>query len=393
MQAMILAAGEGTRMRPLTAKTPKPMLPVAGAPILEHTIQAAIDAGATELILVVGYEEDAIRDRFGNSYNGTPLRYAVQETQQGTAHAVRAGATELEDSPFAVLNGDVLYDRASLEQVFDSGPSVGSYQVENPSAFGVLELDSEGQFVVDVHEKPDDPQSNLINAGAYVFPAEAKEWLDVPQSDRGELELTDVLSRTCAEFDVTPVPFERWLDIGHPWELLEANEWKLTEIADLQSGTVHPDAEIRGPVRIEEGAEIRSGVVIEGPVLIKEGTTVGPNAYIRGATQLSEDVHIGHGVEVKNSVLMEGATIGHLSYVGDSLLGQDVNFGAGTTVANLRHDDKPVLIDVKGEKRSTGRRKFGCVCGPAVKTGINTSLNAGVKLDSGATTLPGERVL
>jgi bifunctional UDP-N-acetylglucosamine pyrophosphorylase/glucosamine-1-phosphate N-acetyltransferase len=101
---------------------------------------------------------------------------------------------------------------------------------------------------------------------------------------------------------------------------------------------------------------------------------------------------VGHAVERKTSVLMDGATVNHLSYVGDSALSRDVNLGAGTVVANLRHDDEPVEITVKGERVSTGRRKFGVVLGDGVKTAINTSLNAGVTLSTGATTEPGEFV-
>jgi len=103
-------------------------------------------------------------------------------------------------------------------------------------------------------------------------------------------------------------------------------------------------------------------------------------------------VKVGHAVEIKNSVLMADATVGHLSYVGDSILGERVNFGAGTNVANLRHDDEPVRLTVKGDRVSTGRRKFGVVVGDEAKTAINTSLNAGVVLGQGVTTTPGEVV-
>jgi bifunctional UDP-N-acetylglucosamine pyrophosphorylase/glucosamine-1-phosphate N-acetyltransferase len=107
---------------------------------------------------------------------------------------------------------------------------------------------------------------------------------------------------------------------------------------------------------------------------------------------LGEGVRVGNAVEVKNSVIMADTAVPHLSYVGDSVLGRDVNFGAGTTVANLRHDGEAVRLTVKGDRVSTGRRKFGVVVGDGVKTGIQTSLNAGVKLSTGATTGPGEPV-
>jgi bifunctional UDP-N-acetylglucosamine pyrophosphorylase/glucosamine-1-phosphate N-acetyltransferase len=389
MQTVVLAAGEGTRMRPLTETVPKPMLPVADRPLAAHTADAAVDAGATELILVVGYEADAVREYFGESYRDVPISYAVQEEQLGTAHAVGAAGDHL-DGPFVVLNGDNLYDPEGIESLFESAPAVAGYRVADPTNYGVLSTD--GERVTAVVEKPDDPPSDLANAGAYAFPAEAVEWLDVERSERGEFEITDVLARAVEAFDVTAVELDRWMDVGRPWELLEANEWKLSELDRRIEGEVHESAEIRGPVVVEDGAVVEAGVVVEGPALVREGADIGPNSYVRGATLLGEDTHVGHAVEVKNSVLMSGATVPHLSYVGDSLLGPDVNLGAGTQVANLRHDGESIRTTVKGERVSTDRRKYGVVVGPNAKTGVNTSLDPGVVLSAGATTLPGERV-
>ncbi|KAB1185033.1 MULTISPECIES: bifunctional sugar-1-phosphate nucleotidylyltransferase/acetyltransferase [Haloferax] len=393
MQTVILAAGRGTRMRPLTDRRPKPMLPVGDKPLVAHTADAAIDAGASSLTLVVGYEADDVRSYFGTERRGIPVEFAVQEAQRGTADAVRAAAAHLDpEGPFVVLNGDALYDVPSLTELYDGGPAVGSFRVDNPSSYGVLETDG-NDFVTGVIEKPENPPSDLINAGSYVFPAEAQAWLNVAESDRGELELTDVLSRTCDEYDVRGIAFDRWLDVGRPWELLEANEWKLGEMESRIEGDVSESAELNGPVVVEDGATVRSGVVIDGPVLVRRGASIGPNAYVRGHTLVGEGAKVGHAVEVKNSVLMEGATVGHLSYVGDSLLGRDVNFGAGTKVANLRHDGEPVRQMLKGELISSGRRKYGVVLGDGVKTGINSSLNAGVRLPTEGTVKPGESVL
>lgn len=385
----MLAAGEGTRMRPLTASRPKPMLPVANRPLVAHTADAAVAAGVDELVFVVGYEQDAVREFFGESYRGVPVSYAVQAEQLGTAHAVQAARGHL-DGAFAVLNGDDLYDPAGLADLFSGGPAVGTYEVDDPRPYGVFEVD--GEEVTGIVEKPADPPSNRINVGAYVFPAEAREWLDVPVSERGEHELTDVLERVVDEHSVRTVGIDRWMGVGRPWELLEANEWKLGELERRVEGEVKGDADLRGPVVVEEGATVEPGVVVEGPALIRSGADVGPNSYVRGSTLLCEGVHVGHGVELKNSVVMAGTNVPHLSYVGDSVLGRDVNLGAGTQVANLRHDDEPVRLTVKGERVSTGRRKFGVVVGDEVKTGINTSLNPGVVLSTGARTSPGESV-
>lgn len=391
MQTIVLAAGEGTRMRPLTVGQPKPMLPVAGKPLLEHTLDRAVEAGADRLVIVVGYEADRVREHFGDVHAGVDIEYAVQHTQRGTADAVSAAAPLLADDSFVVLNGDALYDQTSLSTLYRSGPAVGSYRVNNPSAYGVLQRSADDDTrVTGVIEKPASPNSNLINTGAYVFPTAAKDFLNVDPSERNELELTDVLEAVCGQFSVTAVPFDRWLDVGRPWELLAANEWLLETLSTRIEGTVHDRATLDGPVVVEDGATVKAGVSIEGPVYIDRGATVGPNAYVRGATYLGPQTKVGNAVEIKNSILMTAATVGHLSYVGDSVLGQRVNFGAGTTVANLRHDGKPVKLTVKGERVSTGRRKLGTIVGDDAKTGINTSLNAGVVLGAQMTTRPGE---
>ncbi|ERH03062.1 MAG: nucleoside-diphosphate-sugar pyrophosphorylase [Halonotius sp. J07HN6] len=143
MQTVVLAAGQGTRMRPLTDTTPKPMLPAVGRPLLEHTLNRAADAGASRFIVVVGYESQQVREHFGDNRAGLDIAYAEQTDQRGTADAVRAAAPHLDDDAFVVLNGDALYDPASLATLYESGPAVGSYRVDNPSNYGVLQLDGE----------------------------------------------------------------------------------------------------------------------------------------------------------------------------------------------------------------------------------------------------------
>lgn len=393
MKAVVLAAGEGTRLAPLTATRPKPLVPVGGRTLVEHVLDACAPH-VDGFVVVVGYRGGQVREALGDEFAGNEIEYVEQAEQRGTAHAVGRARGRIEDR-FLVLNGDVVFDEAVVASLAGAeGHAVATMPVENPSAYGVVSVD-DGELTGLV-EKPDDPPTNLANLGLYAFDPSVFDAIDeVPESERGEYEITDAVESLRQEGEsVSVVEHEgEWLDVGRPWEVLTATERLLDGLSPRVEGEVEAGATLDGPVVVEEGARVRDGAYVEGPVVVQSGADVGPNAYVRGATVLGENVRVGNAVEVKNSVLLDGATVGHLSYVGDSVLGADVNFGAGTKVANLRHDDENVGVRVKGETVDTGRRKFGVVCGDGVKTGINTSLNAGVKLDADSWTSPGEVVL
>lgn len=392
---VVLAAGRGTRMRPLTDRRPKPLLPVGDRSLLEQVFDAARDV-VDEFVVVTGYRGEAIRETIGESYRDHPVHVVEQPEALGTAHAV-AQAEPVVDEEFLVLNGDVVVD-ASLPRALAeaNGTAIAATAVTDPRAYGVLSTTDDG-VLTGIVEKPADPPTNLANVGCYAFEPDVFEYIDrTPESERGEYEITTTIELLLDDgHQIDVAPYEgTWLDVGRPWELLEANELALTELPSdgALSGTVEEGVHLHGPVVIESGASVQSGAYVEGPALIREGATVGPNAYIRGATVIGPDAHVGHSVEVKNSVVMADASVGHLSYVGDSVLGRAVNFGAGTNVANLRHDDANIRMTVKGDRVDTDRRKLGVVLGDGAKTGINTSLNAGLRVGAEETTAPGEVV-
>jgi len=377
-------------MGPLTATRPKPLLPIAGKSILEHVLDAAAPY-VDGYVLVVGYRSDQIRDHVGAAHQGHPVEYAEQSDQLGTAHAVGQAAPYVEDD-FLVLNGDVHVTEGLVgDLASQSGTAMAVMPVENPSSYGVIERD--GTRITGIVEKPSNPPTNLANLGLYRFTPQIFEYIDdIELSERGEYELTDALEMALDD-GVSAVEYDGpWLDIGRPWELLEANSRLLDGIDRDSQGTVEAGATLTGPVVVEDGARVRDGAYIEGPVVVQSGADVGPNAYVRGATVVGPNVRVGNAVEVKNSILMADTAVSHHAYVGDSVLGADVNFGAGTKVANLRHDDQTVRVQVKGELVDTGRRKFGVVVGDGTKTGINTSLNAGVTLGTETRTGLGESV-
>jgi UDP-N-acetylglucosamine diphosphorylase/glucosamine-1-phosphate N-acetyltransferase len=384
MECVVLAAGEGRRMRPLTANRPKVMLPLANRPILEHLILAARDAGVTEFTLVVGYREREVRNCFGDGERlGVSIRYVPQRHQLGTGDALRA-CEGLVSGPFLLLNGDMVIRSGDLRGLMGRRPPViGLFRSSHPEDFGTVRV--EGDRVVELAEKIARPAGDLINAGAYLLDPGIFDLLEsIGRSERGEYEITDALSVLIAKGVVTGYSLSFWLDVGYPWDLLEANATILEDWTFGREGTVEPGAVLEGDVAVGPGSVIRAGTVIEGPCVIGRDCRIGPHAYIRGATSIGNDCHIGHCSEVKNSVILPGTKIPHFNYVGDSIIGSSCNLGAGTKIANLRNDRAPV----RACGRSTGRVKFGAIVGDGVSFGINCSVNAGSVVGSNSRFAP-----
>jgi bifunctional UDP-N-acetylglucosamine pyrophosphorylase/glucosamine-1-phosphate N-acetyltransferase len=393
MRAVVLAAGRGTRMMPLTAHRPKVLLPAGGTSLLGTVLDRVSEAGIDEATVVVGYGGKAVRETVGDGSEwGLDIDYAVQDPPKGTGDALACAGPFDED--VLVVNGDVLVPPAGIRAVAEAdGWAVAGATVDDPAAYGVLDV--EDGALAGLQEKPSDPASDRVNAGVYRVPADVGDRLEALEtSERGEVELTDAL-RDEAEGGDRPgvVPVDDWLDVGRPWDLLAAADRVLGGHEARVLGEVEDGASLRGPVHVAEGARVRDGAYIEGPVHVGPGSDVGPNCYVRPSTVLEGDNRVGNAVEIKNSVLCRGATVGHHAYVGDSVLGDDVNLGAGTKVANLRHDGASIRVTTGDEVVDSGRRKLGVILGPEAKTGINTSLNVGVVLGPGAGTLPGEAVL
>jgi bifunctional UDP-N-acetylglucosamine pyrophosphorylase/glucosamine-1-phosphate N-acetyltransferase len=376
MDAVILCAGKGERLRPLTENRPKPMIPVAGKPILEHIIEKVEDL-VDNIYLVVKYKKEVIIEHFKNH---PKIKFLEQGEIDGTGHAVLT-AKDYVDEDFLVLNGDIIFED-NLGELLKYKNAIALKDVKNPENFGVVVLDNENN-VIELQEKPKNPKSNLINAGIYKFENEVFEILkDIKVSERGEVELTDAIKELTKEKKIKGIKLNGyWNDIGRPWDILDANKYLLGKIKTSIKGKVEENVVIKGEVVIEEGATIKANSVIEGPAIIKKGAIVGPLAYIRPNTVLMENTFVGNSSEIKGSIIMKNTKIPHLSYVGDSIIGENCNFGCNTITANLRFDDKPVKLNIKGE-RVESVRKLGVIMGDNVKTGIQVSFMPGVKVGS-----------
>ena len=386
MKAVILAAGEGQRMRPLTATRPKVMLPVAGIPILEHLLNEVKAAGISEFIFIVGYCDKQVRSYFGSGEKwDVKIDYSEQRKQLGTADAIRMvyGAV---DGNFIVVNGDVVVNRSDIRKLVKTAHNTMSIiEVTDPGRLGIVELSA--KKVVGIYEKSRRPPSLMANAGLYLFTPEIFEAISkTEKSPRGEYEITDSLRILMGgKSGLSYIQLKSWLDLSYPWDLLEANEKMMASLKSQNLGRVEENVVLNGAVVIGKNTVVKSGTYIEGPVIIGDDCRIGPNCYIRPSTTIGNDCHIGAAVEVKNSIIMSGTDVPHLNYVGDSVIGEGCNFGAGTKIANLRLDEQNIYVG----SIDTKRHKLGAIIGDNVKTGINCSINIGTIIGNNAFIGPG----
>jgi len=232
------------------------------------------------------------------------------------------------------------------------------------------------------------PIDNWIELGALLLLGRNPEAARLCDADgntlawKGHEDPEQIPGRICTDANCFPITY--------PWDLLRMNEEVLAMMDETSLlGEVSPLATIQGCVRLANGSRILPGTVIEGPVLIGPNSQIGPNAYIRGATSIGANCFVGNGAEVKNSIIYNNTYISRQCYVGDSIIGTHVTLGAGTCTENHRHDGRHHVSMIQGKPVNTGRLKLGAILGDGVRTGVNTSLEAGVKIGVARTTRPG----
>ncbi|MFC6974533.1 bifunctional sugar-1-phosphate nucleotidylyltransferase/acetyltransferase [Halomicroarcula sp. GCM10025709] len=381
--AVILAAGEGTRLRPLTRNRPKPMLPAANRPILEHVFDALIEAGIERLVVVVGFKRDRVQDHFGPTYRDVPITYVLQEKQLGSGHALAQARREV-DGPLLVLNGDRLIDAGTVEAVDASfaetgDPSIAVTERRDTSRYGAVEL--RGGDIADFVEKPRDDGYRLINAGVYAFPESIFEAIEETPRTAGELGITDTIERLVAHERVRGVEVDgMWVDATYPWDLLTVarevlNRERVIEIA-------------RGEhVWVDTDAHVHDEAVLQGPVVIGPDCEIGAGAVIGPDTAIGANVTIGANAVVQRSVLDADTRVGPSSTLLDTVTGQDVDLGADTVVPGGS-------ADVQVGTSVFENQRLGAVIGdwttaagdvsiaPGTLVGTDVTLHTGATIDS-----------
>lgn len=382
MKAIILAAGEGLRCRPLTLTRSKVMLPIANRPILEHVIDSLERNGITDIILIVGYKKERIMDYFEDGLNfGVKIKYVEQKAQLGTAHAIEQAKKLIgpEDSEFLVLNGDNLVEPKTISDLLNNykgDASLLTVRMEETTGYGVIL--KEGNKVTRILEKIPGDLSRIVNTGIYVFTPKIFETIEkTPISENGEYAITDTLQLMIDEGNiVTSVPTEsKWLDAVHAWDLLKANSIVLNSARNLKvEGKVEEGVVIRGKVAIGKNTRIRSGTYIVGPAVIGENCDIGPNVVILPSTTIGDNVSIRSFTEIQNSIIMNDCRVYSHGQISNSIFGSNNTIGSGFFV-----EEKEGLSIIMNETIHRAP-KLGTIFGDDNRIGNSVLVKAGVTI-------------
>ncbi|MDQ6693782.1 MAG: NDP-sugar synthase, partial [Chloroflexota bacterium] len=336
MKAVILVGGEGSRLRPLTTNTPKPLLPLVNRPFLDHVLYGLSTHGIHDVVLAMSYLSESFEDLYGDgSHLGMRLRYVKEEEPLGTGGAIKNVQSYLDDETFFVFNGDILTD-LDLTDVLRFHRDNGSHctisltSVEDPSAYGVVDLDDKGR-IEKFTEKPkrEATTSNWINAGTYVMEPQILDYIPEGAHHMVERGLFPTLLK-----DGKPLYGYRagayWMDIGTPAKYLEAH-------SDILSGRLKRSIEPQGEllwegVWVGEGVSVDSGARIVGPVVLGREVVVGPGASIVGPSALGEGCHVGEEAQLERVVAWDGALFEAKSRASNSVVGKDATVGQDSRV-------------------------------------------------------------
>lgn len=382
MKAVILAAGEGVRCRPLTLTRSKVMLPVANKPILGHIISALAENGIKEIILVVGYKKERIMDYFGDGINfGVNIRYIEQSPQLGTAHAIRQ-AEPLIDDTFVVLNGDNLIDAEAISDLLaDASGDVTLLTVvrEHITGYGVIIQDK--KRVLRIIEKPGEKISHLVNTGIYVFSPSIFSDIDKTLiSGTGEYAVTDTIQRVIDTGRVVThvTTYATWIDAVHSWDLLKANAAMLGKYERRIAGKVEEGAVIAGDVAVGENSVIRSGSYIVGPAIIGKNCNIGPNTTILPSTAIGDNCTVGSFTELENCIVMYDVRIGTGCFISNSIIGAHNIIGSHF----VTEVGKDLKIKMKGILHHAD--ELGTVTGDSNAIGSRVLVRAGKMISTGS---------
>ena len=400
MRALLLAGSESKRMWPLVDTCPKPLLDIGGKPVIQWIIEDMRAAGIRDIVVSVGYRRDQIQDFLGRGHNfGVKIEYAVQKEDQNVADSILVAKEELQgEDAFFMVNADILgeptmFRRAQRHFKDLSAEAVVSLTLTNtPQFYGIAVIDERARIKQLIEKpKPSEIQSRYAVAGIYV----------VQSTIFDSLEKTKDLTATFQQLidngkEVFGSVWERdWVEISYPWDLIRGNRFVLDKVLTGKGSFIAASADVQQPSRIEGSVHISEGVVIRphstirGPTYIGPNTYIGNNALVREYTALGSNVIVGFGVEIKESLIYNDTKIGRLCFVGDSVVGQNVDIGAGAQLVNIPVAGESISSTIQGHPEVVPRHKYGAVIGDNAILSPNVSVHPGVKIGTNSIVLPG----
>jgi len=354
MQAVILGAGEGKRVRPLTRSRPKVMIPVANRPIIEYVIEALEKNGIREIIVVVGYRKEQVT-RYLNQLD-IPIEVVVQQKQLGTAHALKCAESHI-TGDFLLLPGDNYIDAHSIGRLKEIKNAILVKEHPNPSNFGVVLL--KDGYVTRIIEKPEHSPSFMVSTGIYSLTKDFFPYIS-------ENDVTDAVSVMLASGKrLQAVIADDWHDAIYPWDILKMNKHLLKDLPEAREGSASRHTIFQGAIRIGKGTTIGPNTVISGPVIIGSDCEIGPNCCIMPNTSLGSRVKVEPFTCIGNSIIMDDTIIGSHSRIIDTVTGQGCLLSDHTSVVTSAS-----LMDIEG---AVIKPEFGAVLGDQVNSGPFTT--------------------
>jgi len=340
MKAVILAAGEGRRLRPFTETMPKVMLPVANKPIIEYVVDSLTKSGIKEIIIVVGYKKEVIMEHFKN-FKDAKIQYVTQDKQLGTAHALLQAKKHIKNT-FIVVSGDNIIDYKCIANLMKekSEYSILIKKREQPSKYGAVSLDK--NILKSISQKTDD-KSIFISTGVYKLPSSIFKEIE-SFSLKGNYDLPNVIKYLIDQGkQIKTVNADLWMEFVYPWDLIHVNEFMTHFTSSSINGVIEKGVTMKGSVSVGKNTTIYSGCYIVGPVVIGDGCEIGPNACIFPSTTIGNDSVIHPFSEIRNSVILDDTHIGSNSYVSHSIIGRGSSLGnnfssmVGKTVKKIEY--------------------------------------------------------
>ena len=377
MKVILLAAGRSKRLKPIADKN---FLEFAGKPLIQHQLDFLARAGFEDVVIVGGAHN---LDRLKK------LGHAVVEQknlEEGMAGGVLAAEEAVGGDSILIVSTNDVVDPEAFELIKNVDDSYDSFLVgkEVESYFPGGYLSTEGDQITGIVEKPGEGNepSNLVNIVIHFHHKsrelfEALKKTDSEKDDRYEVAL-DALIKSGLKMKALPYS-GYWQPIKYPWHVLSVMDHFLDNLdTNTEKAEIAETATIRGKVYLEEGVKIMDNAVIHGPVFIGKNTIIGSNSLIRNSN-IGADCLIGYATEVARSCVGNSVWT-HTNYIGDSIIGNNVSFGAGSVTGNLRLDEGNISVDIRGNRTDSNRNKFGIVTGDHIRCGINTSFMPGVKI-------------